>query len=379
VYVATRNPYYHKVDTEGNQLPYIDNVQVEYVDNLETLKVKVMAGEVDYINAPIGENFAEWPVLAQNAEVGNYRLLLAGADFCGIFNIMPNLANQDPQKGPLLQDKNFRIALSHAINRQEIIDLLATVATFQGEPVQTPHIVSASQFHNETLAKQYTEYNPELANQMLDELGLTARGEDGFRLGLDGQPMAFTLSVPGEFSDQWVNGALMIAEYWKAVGLNFEVKNMAADIWNELVAANGSEVTILSTGSGGMMTLNEPHVRAYACVAPSWYTYWGYAYGQWVATEGAAGIEPPAEILKLNDLYNEVLVATSMEAAAAKLKELTDAFADVFPQMGISTPLPSFCVATNRIKNGPSDYDPYVTFAFGVGGTVDSCQWYIAE
>ncbi len=373
----SRNPYYFKEDTAGNQLPYIDNVQVEYVDNSETLKLKVMSGEVDYIYAPTGETFTEWPTLAQNAEAGDYRLILASGDYPGIFDVMPNVSNQDPQKGQLLASKDFRVALSLAINRQEIIDLLVTVADFKGVPANYC-VVEDSPYYNEKLATEYTEYDPDQANALLDELGLTARDDAGYRLGPDGQPLSFTLSIP-TYNDLWVDGGMMIADYWKAVGLNVEAKALAPDIWNEMRTANELEMTILATGAGGMKVLNTNHVNAYACVAANWYTTWGIGFANYIVSNGENGVEPPQFVYDLNNLRDQVLTAGSLEEAGAKLGELLDCFAEAFPFMGICRPLPQFIVCTNRLKNTPENGDAWVTFTFGVGGNVNPCQFYIAD
>lgn len=375
VHVLQRNPYYHKVDTEGNQLPYIDTVQVEYVDNNETLKLKVMAGEVDWINAPIGEVFTEWPVLAQNAAAGDYRMVLASADFAGIFNLFANMASQDPQKGPLLSNKDFRVALSHAINRQEIIDLLVTVAEFKGKPAQLS-IIESSPYYHEQHATQYTEYDVAKANEILDSLGLSARDSSGYRLGLDGKPLTFQLTIP-TYADLWVDAGLLIADYWKAVGLNVEAKAVAPDIWGQMYQTNEIDFQIFSTGAGGMKFLNATHVNSYACNIMGSYTLWGTAYVQYINTNGEKGVEPPEFAYKMNELASATLAAATEEEAAANLKALMDLNAEVFPVMGISRPLPMFCVVTNAVKNGPDNYDPWVIFPYGVGGNVNPCQFYL--
>lgn len=375
VFVAERNPYYFKYDTAGNQLPYIDKVQVEYVDNSETLKLKVMSGEVDYIYAPTGETFTEWPMLAQNAAAGNYRLVLASGDYPSIGEIMPNLANQDPQKGALLANKDFRVALSYAINRQEIVDLLVTVADFKGEIAQHS-IVADSPYYHEQLATQYTEYDVAKANELLDAIGLTARDDSGYRLGPDGQPMAFQLTVP-QFNDLWLDVSLMVVDYWKAVGINCEAKSVSADLWNEICTSNEVEFSFLSTGAGGMKFINTSHVQSYACVSASWYTKWGQAFAEYITSNGEAGVEPPAWIYEVNDLCNQVLTATSEEDAAALLKAQLDLYADNFPMIGFCRPLPMFLVCSNDIKNGPQNYEAWVTFAYGVGANVNPCQFWL--
>lgn len=372
--VFERNPYYFKADTEGNQLPYLDAVQVEYVENSETLKLKVMSGEIEYIYAPTGETFSEWPTMAQSMETGNYRLVLASHDYPHIFLVMPNHASQDPIKGPLLRDKNFRIALSQAINREEFCEMLVNVADFIATPAQHSPI-EESPYYNETLATQYLEYDPDLANQLLDELGLDQRGSDGYRLAPDGSALTFQLTIP-TFNDLWVDGGIQIAEYWKAVGLNVEAKATAPDIFAEMNTANQIEIEILSHGSGGMMNMNIDAVNSYAAASGGWWQHWCTEWINYLNTNGDKGLEPPEYVYELNGLREQVLSEVDEAKAAELMDELLTAFGEVFPIIGISRPLPHFLVVSNDLYNTPDDYDPWVIFPFGVGGNVNPCQFY---
>src|SRR5690606_19765921 len=47
-WVLERNPYYFGVDTEGNQLPYIDRISMSLAENLEVLNLRAIAGEYDF-------------------------------------------------------------------------------------------------------------------------------------------------------------------------------------------------------------------------------------------------------------------------------------------------------------------------------------------
>lgn len=369
-----RNPYYFKVDTAGNQLPYMDYCQVEYVDNAETLNLKVMAGEVDYINAPVGEGLVNYPLFAENAAAGNYRVILASDDFAHKFQILPNHASQDPQKGPLLSNKNFRIALSYAINREEAVTLFGSVGDIKAEIAQQSP-VKASPYYHEELANQYIEYNPDEANKLLDELGLTKRDANGYRLGLDGKEMVFQFTI-ATYDDSWIDIGTLVSDYWKAVGLNVEVKAIDPTLWNELNSSNTYEITGLSSGSGGMVMATTQHINAYGLSTTGWDQRWATAWGQWWKTNGAEGIEPPQEVKELNELQQIALQTADPEELKVAIKNLLDKRAEIFPTINVMRTMPQFCVVHNDIKNGPDEKEPFVTFAFGVGGNVNPCQFY---
>ncbi len=369
-----RNPYYFKVDTAGNQLPYLDYQQVQYVDNPETLKLMTLAGENEYINAPIGEVFADWPLYAENAEVGNYRMITANTDFGHIFLVMPNVSSTDPQKGPLLANKDFRIALSHAINRDELISLFVTVGDIKGTPAQQSPVES-SPYYDEELTTQYTEYDVDKANELLDGIGLTERGEDGYRLGLDGQPLSFIATIP-TYSPLWVDGGNQISRYWKEVGLNIEARPVAPEIWNETVQANQLDISIHSTGSGGLLVINSDGIDAYSMPYVGWMQRWGVGFVQYILSDGAEGVEPPEFVLEMNRLREEILYEVDPAIADAKVEELLGLWKENFPIMGISRPLPSWFLISNDLKNTPQDGEPWAIFMFGVGGNVNPSQFY---
>ncbi len=374
VHTCERNPYYFKVDSEGNQLPYMDYCQVEYVDNTETLNLKIMSGEVDYISAPPGESLVNYPMFAENAAAGNYTVALASDDFTHKFNILPNHSNQDPQKGPLLSDKNFRIALSHAINREELVNLFGSVGDIKATIAQqSPK--EGSPYYHEELSTQYIEYDAELANKMLDELGLTERDGDGYRLGLDGNKMVFSFIIP-TYDDSWIDIGTRVSDYWKEVGINVEVQAVDPTIWDEAVKGNTFEFTGLSSGSGGMMMATKQHINAYGLSTTGWDQRWAYSWAEYYVSGGKSGIEPPEYIYELNDLQQKVLQTTDAEELKTNIKAFLDKRAEIFPTISTFRTMPQFFIVHNDIQNAPEEGEPWVIFAYGVGANVNPCMFY---
>src|SRR5699024_11307050 len=135
------------------------------------------------------------PALADSRESGGYEFFEMVPGEMNTAMISFNLTHQDEGLREIFNDHDFRVAMSHAINRQDIIDV---VYQEQGEPWQgAPR--QESPFYNEELAKQYTEYDVDLANEILDRAGYDERDTDGVRLSPGGEPVRFTLSVPGDF------------------------------------------------------------------------------------------------------------------------------------------------------------------------------------
>ena len=162
-----RNPFYWKVDIAGNQLPYFDRVQNRSAATKESFMIAAMGGEVDFVASIL--TIEDFPVLTQNAEAGNYEVRLwqkrAGA---GVNYFFRQTYKPDPVIEGLLRDKRFRRALSLAINRAEINELLYFG---KGIPSQAA-VPPGSIYHVPEHFQRDAEFDPDEANRILDEMGL---------------------------------------------------------------------------------------------------------------------------------------------------------------------------------------------------------------
>ncbi len=138
VFVIKRNPYYFAVDPEGNQLPYIDEVRFTFFADPQTLNLAAIGGEIDLQGRHI--IMSNYPVLVENAEKSGYRVLtyptFGGSD--AVLMLNQTYVN-DPAIGELLQNRDFRIALSHAIDREAIKELAFLGIGEARQPVPAPH------------------------------------------------------------------------------------------------------------------------------------------------------------------------------------------------------------------------------------------------
>ena len=179
--LMTRNPYYWKIDTAGNQLPYIDQVIGQVVEGNELVAAKAISGEQDIGAGIYGGSMTidKFPVFMQNAQSNNYRVSLepTGLDaFATEVTLLFNHTIDDPGLRELFATAKFKQALSHAIDRDEVNDLVfAGVGTPRGASIQAQAAYDALEYQD-----KYTEHNPELAMRMLDEVGVTANA-DGVR------------------------------------------------------------------------------------------------------------------------------------------------------------------------------------------------------
>jgi peptide/nickel transport system substrate-binding protein len=343
--VAERNPYYYKVDPEGNQLPYLDNIQFDIVENADLLNLKAVAGEVDMQFRHLLWN--NYPLFVENAEAGDYRVFqwaLAEGSNCLLH---PNMNHRDPVLRQLMADKNFRIALSHGINRSQINEL-----AYQGfgTPRQAS-LIPESPYYKEEHATRYAEHDPDLANQMLDEVGLTERDGEGFRLRPDGQPLSITIEYAPVFGP-WRDAVQMITDHWQEIGIRGIPKEEDRTLFNERGLA-GEEMEM------GVWVMDR-------CLTPliePWY-FLPYRGGtppstaglwwDWYQSRGEQGEEPPAEVQRQYELYDLIKGATQEELPALA-EEFFDNASENLWFIGTVGVLPHVGVVKNNFRNVPEN------------------------
>jgi peptide/nickel transport system substrate-binding protein len=299
-----RNPYYFKVDTAGNQLPYADKVQVEYVANLEVANLKAISGELSVSGLDL--LLVNYPVLKQSEKAGNYTVRLVNSERGADVAIALNQNHPDPVLKKIFGDVRFRQAISVAINRNEINEL---VFLGQGVPRQATINETASFFKKEW-ADNFAKFDVNLANQLLDQVGLDKKGADGIRLRPDGKPMSFQLEyLPQEGPKK--ETMELVVKHWAKVGLQVE-------------AAARERAFLLTRLNAGQHDASGWHVdrqlerAAYAYgstqkLGPGGDSAitWAKAWRDWLLSGGTQGVEPPQEAKELFNTYGQWL-QTSM-------------------------------------------------------------------
>jgi peptide/nickel transport system substrate-binding protein len=339
--VAERNPYYWKVDPEGNQLPYINRTIFEIGEDVETLVLKALNGEIDMQDRHIGTP-SNKAVFFDNMEAGNYRFFDTVPEGMNTMVIALNLTHKDPVKREMFGNKEFRIALSHAINRQEIIDV---VYIGQGEPYQ-PSPRPESIHYDEEFAKQYTEYDPDLANQMLDAL-YPEKNSGGIRLDANGAPIAFSIEVASTFVSN-IDALEMIRDYWLAVGVDMQVKVEDRSLLYTRKEANDHDAVVWA-GDGGLGEVLEPRWYFPYSGESNYAIPWAY----WFRND-PRGEEPPAYVQEQMDRYRRIIGTGDSAEQVALMGEILDIAKEQFYVMGLSLPPNGYGIVKNNFHNVPA-------------------------
>lgn len=270
--IFERNPYYYKVDTEGKQLPYIDKIVSQQVEDVEAVNLKVLTGEVDFLRESTG--LVKVPLYKENEEKGGFNTVLLDmhVDSSTIFL---NQTFDNPIWQQVSQDVRFRQALSHAINRDEIIESI--YYGFAGYPLKS-------------VGEENSTYDVEKANALLDEMGMTEKDADGFRLGPDGQPFSI-LVEHGAHAPDLEPIAELLTEQFKEIGINFQIKRIDSQLWGQRNDANELQATVFWAHDQ-----NGDNDRLMGNLG-----LFGRQWNTWFNTGGKEGVEPPAWVKEALD------------------------------------------------------------------------------
>ncbi len=366
--VAERNPFYFKVDPEGNQLPYLDRVTYEIIADREAMVLKALNGEFDMQDRTIA-TLPNKPVFVENQQKGQYRFFETIGSGMNTCVITLNLTHNDPVKRQIFQNKDFRIGLSHAINRQEIIDV---IYVSQGEPWQAAPRKEAP-FFNEKLAKQYTEFDLVKANAALDK-AFPQKNAQGLRLGPNGQPISFIVEVTADQTDR-VDTLNLVKAMWQKVGVEMNVKPEDRALLYTRKDANEHDAVVWA-GDGG---LKDVLVEMRYYFPFTFESNFAQAWTAWYNPQGNSRVkaeEPPAEAKKQMELY-EQLKATGDEAKQNEVvKQILNIAQEQFYCIGIALPPNGYGIVKNNFRNVP-------TKMFATGGPYQNpaptnpCQYFI--
>ncbi len=363
-----RNPYYWKVDTEGNQLPYIDRVIYDIAQDNEVLLLKALNGELD-LHARHFNTIANKALVIENSETSGYGLIDMPTTDVNYVAISLNLAHPDEARRALYGNRDFRIGLSHAIDRDEIIDLVFLGA---GEPFQVGPI-PGTPYYNERLGTQYTAFDLALAEEHLDRAGLTEKDASGERLGPDGQPVTIRLTVRNDL-DEVIDTLELVRGHWAAVGITLDLDVVERSLFRTRTRANEHDAAADNAEAGG---------DDFFMLPDNWYpsdvaSYWGLGWHLWMSGEREGGaVEPPAAALRAQELFLAGAASTDATARTAAVAELTELQADEFWQIGVARPVEGYGIVSSRMRNVPATI--LDSFSMSAPGPARSEQFYFAE
>ena len=359
-YIMQRNPYFHRFDTEGNQLPYIDTVEMTVAAS-SLFPAKVSAGEADLLASGLG--FPSIPILKSGENRNDYRARLWPTGSSSHIALYPNLNYFDDEWRSVLRDVRFRRALSLGIDRRIINRTL-----YFGLGKQTGNaVLQESPFYDKADAFAWAEFDPDAANVMLDEMGLTERRGDGVRLLPDGRALEMIVETMGERSEE-IDALQLIGETWREIGIKLIARPSDRNILRTRTYAGRTMMTVGTGWDNGVPSANTSPAelaptKQDTLIWPLW--------GQHFQTMGQSGDTPdmtePQHLLELYQAWHDGEMPDGTKMSRADVwKKMLDIHAEQQFIIGVVSQAPQPVVVSNRLRNVPEkglySWDPGAQF-----------------
>jgi peptide/nickel transport system substrate-binding protein len=354
-FVAVRNPYFHRVDANGRQLPYIDRVILAVAEG-KLIPAKVGAGESDLQARDL--QFNNYTFLKKGEKTNNYRTLLWKTVRGAHFALFPNLNVNDPAWKPIVRDPRFRRALSMAIDRPQVNQVLYFGLAAESNDTLVPE----SPLYRKEYQTRWIQYDRKAANKLLDDMGLK-RGADGLRRLPDGRPMEIIVETAGESTEQ-TDILEMIRETWREVGIKLFPKPSQREVLRNRVFSGEA---LMSVWSGIENGLAGPDVSPEELAPTNQQQLQWPKFGQHFETTGKSGEAPDipevAELLKLN---NEWRSAANREERARIWHRMLQIRSEQLFTIGVVNGVSQPVVVRNSLRNVPEkglyNWDPGAFF-----------------
>jgi peptide/nickel transport system substrate-binding protein len=294
-FVLVRNPYFHRVDANGRQLPYIDKIIVGITDD-KLIPAKTGAGDVDLQVRYL--RFDNYTFLKQSEKRNQYHVRLWEKALGSQIALYPNLNVEDAEWRKLMRDVRFRRALSLGINRHEINE----VVYFGLGRESSNTVLQRSALFRPEFRSAWTKFDLKAANALLDSIGLTRRDTAGLRLLPDGRPMELIIDTSGESTEE-TDVLELIRDSWRQLGIAMFSRPSQREVFRKRVFSGKSMMSVWSGMSNGIPTADmSPGELAPTTQEQLQWPMWGQYYEQ-----GRKGGEAPTspDVIELVKLFEQ--------------------------------------------------------------------------
>jgi peptide/nickel transport system substrate-binding protein len=341
-FIMVRNPYYHRVDTSGQQLPYVDQIIMTVADG-GLIPAKTQAGEVELQARNL--SFSDITILKQGETNGGYQTRLWPIAKGAQMAIFPNLTVKDPVWRKLMRDRRFRRALSLAIDRKAINNTLFYSLATPGNNTVLP----VSPLYKAEYLTRWATLDLDRANALLDDIGLKKR-PDGIRLLPDGRPLELIVETAGERQEQ-LDILELISETWRAIGVKLFPKPSDRDVLRKRLLTGQTQMAVWEGFDNGIPT---PDMSPDEFAPVSVDVMWGVGFGAHYMSNGKSGDAvdyPPAK--ELLDLFEQWRDSTSTDERIKIWDRMLQIQSDETLSIGTVSGVRQPVVVSNRLHNVP--------------------------
>lgn len=357
LFLYERNPYYWKVDLKGQQLPYFDNMRFDYITTTDAAKLKLAQNELDALGQH-DVTLADYSFYKENEVKGNFQVM----DFISCMSdrdvLFPqhvlfgeDATTRDTVMDEIVNHPNFVKALSVAIDRDEINQSLLFGTARMGQLGPIP----SSKYYKESYGSAWAQFDTNLANQLLDEMGLKDKNAQGIRMRKDGQPLTYVIEQAGlRVGPLTPKVCEMVAAFWRDVGIDASVKEVQEALLNSRLSNGQVQCTVWHADRCTDLLL-PLEMRWYIPTdqgqgGPS--SVWAKWYGA-VDKTTAGLVEPPDQIKKYYGLFAQMTSTTDENERVKFGQQIFDGLAETPLSIGLILQCPSPLIFNKNMRNLP--------------------------
>ena len=368
LFLMERNPYFWQVDSNGNQLPYIDTIRHRLFDTNDVFDLRIINGDVDFQQRHVSA--ANFTLYKESEDDGGYRVQLGAGDqhVC----LTPNQTVKKPRLREFFQNRDVRIAMSIAVDRDTLNEL-----AFEG--LYTPRQYSPLEQSPQSYPKQanaHLEYDPDRANQLLDDAGYADKDSDGFRVYPDGsgETISFVVEGTAQQGSPDEDAVQIIIRYLEEVGIKATYKGIERSLYEEHWGANEIDAAFWGSGRSLLPLVDPAFFLGTGLDRP-----WGEAWGRWrLDPSHPAAEEPPPDhwIVKMWNLWDEILVEPDGARRHELFLQILDVWAEELPQIGYLGQIPNPLIVHNGLRGIDPEYVYPLSNPTSHGGLVQVHTFY---
>jgi len=325
LYILKRNPYCWCVDEEGQQLPYIDQVNHRLYETPDVFNMWVINGEIDLQGRHV--DAANFTLFKENEQNGDYQVLMGIT--ASHVAVQPNLTSKKPVLRRLYQNRDVRFALNYAVNREEMNELV-----YDGllVPRQYSPLEGSGQFYAEQ-AFAHLEYDPDKANELLDTAGYAERDADGYRVDPEtGETISFEVEGLANPGTPYEDAMLLVVKYWGDVGIKCQYKYSERSLYEEHQQANEMDCGCWAADRT-IMPMIDPGIF----LGTNTQRPWADAWGKWRNDPTDPNAEEPPEghwIRTMWDIWDQVAVEPDYNKRNELFYKILDVWKEEIPMQG---------------------------------------------
>lgn len=338
-----RNPYYHRVDPQGYQLPYLDEIIIN-VASSRLVPAKTGSGESDLQGRYL--SMSHYTFLHEGAQRNNVDVRLWRTTRGSQLALYPNLNANDPLWRALFHQVEFRRALSLAINRHEINQVIYFGLALEG----ADNLLPESPLYQPQYRSRWANFDPAAANRLLDSLGLTRRDNRGVRLLADGRPLELIIQSAGESTEE-TDILELIHDSWMAIGFKIHTKPTAREVFRNRVFSGDALMSVWTGLPNAIPSADmSPAQLAPTSQQQLQWSQWGKHYETGLGD--APELPAAQQLLALNSQWRW---ATEPEQRTAIWQQMLDIYSDNVFSIGTVARVLQPIVVRNNLRNLPSE------------------------